>query len=307
MQEIDRIERDGALEEILHMAKETLVDVDKLYKRKLTRVKPQDVAYTPLVYRLVGEKIREQLAELKSYEDSLASRKDKKRHHQMRIAAKRLRYTMEIVRPVYRGRLDKSIAVVQRLQGILGDIHDCDVWSVKLKEFKSSEREQIVESYGNPRAFDELGKGFDYLSRKCKSRRRKLFDELVGLWKKLERKGRWGALLDIVDRKPGRNTKRKPAGKPSARNGRPRLCDSGRRCHSCKNRHTCEKLRGAIDSGLMPVSILSDNLPKTADNKAAAKKISANKKWSQKKRIQTKKSADAHRSRTGSEREHGER
>ena len=307
LQEIDLIERGGALEEILHMAKETLVDVDKLYRRKLKHLEPQDVAYTPLVFARVGEKMKEQLADLKSYEDSLASRKDKKRHHQMRIAAKRLRYTMEIVQPIYHGRLDKSLAIVRRLQGILGDIHDCDVWCVKLKEFKCSEREQITESYGNPAAFDELGKGFDYLRGQCKARRRKLFDELVEFWEKLEKKGRWDAFLDVINRKPRRKTKHKGEEQPGARNGQPQLCDSGRGCHLCKRRNTCKKLRNAVDSGLMPVSILGDNPPQNAEKNTTVKKMTANKPRPQKKRIKTKKSADSHRSRTGSEGDNGER
>ena len=204
LREIDRIERSGVLEEILHMTKETLVEVDKVYKGKIKRGRPHNVVYTSVVFDRVGGRIREELAELQSYEDSLDSYKDQKRHHQMRIAAKRLRYTMEIARPVYRGRLDKSISVVKNLQSILGDIHDCDVWYVKLDEFKSFQREQIDEAYGNTLAFDELKKGFNYLRGECKSRRSQRFEELVELWKSLRRKGRWDDLLKTLSNKPRR-------------------------------------------------------------------------------------------------------
>ncbi len=293
LREIDRIERSGVLEEILHLTKEMLVDVDKSYKGNLRRVKPQDVAYTPVVFRRVGKRIRAELAELKSYQDSLASPKNKKQHHQMRIAAKRLRYTMEIVRPVYRGRLDKSIAVVKRLQTVLGDIHDCDVWCVKLDEFKCFQREQIIDTYGNTLAFDELEKGLNLLRKQCKARRNKHFNTLVKLWKKLKRKGRWDDLLKTIDHKPSRKAKRKVKRKAA---GKSRLCNSGRRCHLCKRRNTCPKLRSAIDSGLMPVSVL-DKIPastaKTDTKKAATKKMATKKKQSQKKRIQPKRSADS--------------
>jgi CHAD domain-containing protein len=49
-------------------------------------------------------------------------------HHAMRIAAKKLRYTLEIYAPLYRRGFEKPIARVKRLQDLLGDIHDCDVW-----------------------------------------------------------------------------------------------------------------------------------------------------------------------------------
>ncbi|MDD5141857.1 CHAD domain-containing protein [Methanoregula sp.] len=49
-------------------------------------------------------------------------------HHAMRIAAKKLRYTMEVYGPVYQRGLKRSHAQVKYLQEILGDLHDCDVW-----------------------------------------------------------------------------------------------------------------------------------------------------------------------------------
>jgi CHAD domain-containing protein len=49
-------------------------------------------------------------------------------HHAMRIAAKKLRYTLEIYAPLFRRGFEKPIARVKRLQDLLGDIHDCDVW-----------------------------------------------------------------------------------------------------------------------------------------------------------------------------------
>ena len=61
--------------------------------------------------------------------------------HNMRISIKRLRYTMEIFRVVYQSskarskggmvtgskRFAEFLAIIVDLQGILGDIHDCDV------------------------------------------------------------------------------------------------------------------------------------------------------------------------------------
>jgi CHAD domain-containing protein len=52
--------------------------------------------------------------------------------HEMRIAAKRLRYTMEIFAPIYAdpasaGAFDTALKAVKQLQEWLGQIHDADV------------------------------------------------------------------------------------------------------------------------------------------------------------------------------------
>jgi len=46
----------------------------------------------------------------------------------MRIAAKRLRYTLEISNLPFERRLSANIEIMKRLQSLLGKVHDCDVW-----------------------------------------------------------------------------------------------------------------------------------------------------------------------------------
>jgi CHAD domain-containing protein len=50
------------------------------------------------------------------------------KHHEMRIKAKWLRYTMETFAPLYKGQLDDSIEALKNFQDVLGEMHDCDVW-----------------------------------------------------------------------------------------------------------------------------------------------------------------------------------
>jgi CHAD domain-containing protein len=47
--------------------------------------------------------------------------------HDMRIAAKRLRYVLEIVEPCFGGEGEAVRRLAKELQGVLGEIHDCDV------------------------------------------------------------------------------------------------------------------------------------------------------------------------------------
>ena len=56
-----------------------------------------------------------------------------RRLHKMRIAAKRLRYALELLECCRRDGAAKSLAgEVADLQGELGDLHDCDVWAEDL-------------------------------------------------------------------------------------------------------------------------------------------------------------------------------
>jgi hypothetical protein len=46
--------------------------------------------------------------------------------HDMRIAAKRLRYLLELSEPLFGADTKKAAKVVKSLQDLLGEIHDCD-------------------------------------------------------------------------------------------------------------------------------------------------------------------------------------
>jgi CHAD domain-containing protein len=46
--------------------------------------------------------------------------------HDMRIAAKRLRYILEAAQPVFGEPAARGVKTMKQLQDILGDIHDCD-------------------------------------------------------------------------------------------------------------------------------------------------------------------------------------
>ena len=56
--------------------------------------------------------------------------------HAMRIAAKRLRYTMEAFIPCFGNALAEKIDVVKLLQEQLGELHDSDVWLDKLEQYQ---------------------------------------------------------------------------------------------------------------------------------------------------------------------------
>ena len=98
-------------------------------------------------------------------------------HHQMRIAAKRLRYTLETFQPAYDGAFGKPIAKVRKLQDLLGDMHDCDVWI------------QHIQGLGDgpetPAFGEEARPGLQALLSDRRSRRRQRYRRFVEAWEAL--------------------------------------------------------------------------------------------------------------------------
>jgi CHAD domain-containing protein len=68
---------------------------------------------------------------------------DQKGLHKLRIAVKRLRYSLEAFAPVLDCDLEARAEQVAELQSLLGDVHDCDVWRDRLgKRLKKLEKKR---------------------------------------------------------------------------------------------------------------------------------------------------------------------
>ncbi len=146
------------------------------------------------VFKQTSEHIRNKLAEMISFQSCIENQDDKIAHHQMRIAAKRLRYTMEICQEPYEEKLDKAIAVVKKLQTLLGDIHDCDVWIDNIDHFIQEELQRTKEYFGNEKPYYFLNSGLEYLKQDRQQARKHLFEIFVRYWKLLNRRNFWQAL-----------------------------------------------------------------------------------------------------------------
>lgn len=72
--------------------------------------------------------ILDRLKELEKLSDGLFRPFDIDSLHEMRIAAKRLRYAVELFQQCWGHSLGTYAKRVARLQSTLGDVHDCDVW-----------------------------------------------------------------------------------------------------------------------------------------------------------------------------------
>jgi CHAD domain-containing protein len=60
--------------------------------------------------------------------------------HELRIACKRFRYTAEFFGPIYRGGLTVVTRPMVRMQDLLGEVHDMDVWSDRIGQWWARKR-----------------------------------------------------------------------------------------------------------------------------------------------------------------------
>jgi CHAD domain-containing protein len=151
------------------------------------------------IFQESNERIREQLNNLLSDQDSLTNPLDKDGHHRMRISAKRFRYTLEICNIAFDGKLKEIIKAVKKAQTYLGDIHDLDLWQEYLEKFTIEEKQKTVEYLGHTRSFASIQKGLNHLNVECVKQRDILFIEFVKYWNRISEEGLWNKLQSIIN------------------------------------------------------------------------------------------------------------
>jgi CHAD domain-containing protein len=79
------------------------------------------------------------LAELRERGVPAMVETDSAAQHDMRIAAKRLRYVLEVFEPCFGPPAAAARGLAKDVQGLLGDIHDCDVLLARAASIQSLE------------------------------------------------------------------------------------------------------------------------------------------------------------------------
>lgn len=96
---------------------------------------------------------RARVAELRALAEPALEPPASKAQHDMRIAAKRLRYLLEIVGSCFGVEARVAHDAARDLQGVLGDLHDCDVLLLRAAGIASLEaalrtrREQCFQRF----------------------------------------------------------------------------------------------------------------------------------------------------------------
>jgi len=139
--------------------------------------------------------VQVRLDELTSFMPKAADPKEVVALHDMRIAAKRLRYILEVTGSCFGPYASSAVKMVKDLQDLLGEIHDCDV---QLPEVAAFLEELVAEDVGSAgESIKDLAKapnrrayaGLVALQVHLRARRNALFEQFLELWRDYERKG----------------------------------------------------------------------------------------------------------------------
>jgi CHAD domain-containing protein len=118
--------------------------------------------------------------------------------HLMRIAAKRLRYTLEIFLPLYDGKMDQFLNIMKIIQQKLGLIHDCDVWIAFIPAFMESEKQRTMLYYGRTSAMNRLLPGFIFIQQNRQAERERIYADFMQDWQKWRTEEVWLKLRELI-------------------------------------------------------------------------------------------------------------
>ena len=159
--------------------------------------------------------VRVRLDELCSFMPAAAE--DPRALHDMRIAAKRLRYALEVTGSCFGPYAQTAIGHARAIQEVLGEIHDCDeqlpqVCALRDEVIAADSAVVGAEPPGLWRAPHRgAWAGLVALEVHLRGRRAALLEEFLALWRKLERKG-FRARLEYA-------LAERPAGEPAPSTG----------------------------------------------------------------------------------------
>lgn len=171
---------------------------------KATRARPNLSGVPPLAALRIGKR----LSTLLSYDPWVLHPEAVAEHHATRIAAKKLRYTMEIYGSVYRNSLRKPLARVKKIQEILGDIHDCDVWIDHITLILLRERTLLRSSKGIKRPDTVTLASLKLVLQDRDAERKRRYRQFVHYWQALTRAKLWDELTKNLD--AGRKVRYRP-------------------------------------------------------------------------------------------------
>ncbi len=162
---------------------------------RATRKKPSLYGIPPVAVLRIGKR----LSTLLSYEPWVFHPEAVAEHHATRIAAKKLRYTLEIYGSIYRNNLEKPLARVKKIQEILGDIHDCDVWIDQITTLLLRERSLLRSGKGTKRPDTATLSSLKILLRDRETERKRRYRQFVRYWQALARAKLWEKLRQTLD------------------------------------------------------------------------------------------------------------
>jgi len=144
------------------------------------------------------------LGELQAFDPAIRDPAEVEALHDMRIAAKRLRYILELTEPALGPVARTGAKEAKNLQGLLGDIHDCDEMlplvrghvkrlrhgdAAALRDAAGSRAKDLAPSAASSAPSLKLYRGLEALIVWTEARREVLYRRFLVEWDRLERGG----------------------------------------------------------------------------------------------------------------------
>ena len=175
--------------------------------------------------------VRVRLDEMRSFTTQATEPGATRAQHDMRIAAKRLRYMLEATEFCFGKPAQVARRRARDLQDVLGELHDCDVMLPRVKRHLAGLRKADAEAVrmwaGDASDLDpELAshaphrtsyRGLETLIVFLQARRGLLFDRFRAMWAEQQRAGTWDALDRAMTRRLDVARERRRAAKRAQR------------------------------------------------------------------------------------------
>ena len=104
------------------------------------------------------------------------------KHHETRIRAKWLRYSMECFEPLYPEEFSGEIEIIKNFQDILGEMHDCDVWIERIPKFINEMENENAMLSEREQSTAEDNQGLLEFLAFIKEKRKNQYNKFVSYW-----------------------------------------------------------------------------------------------------------------------------
>lgn len=197
---------------------ETHQTIEKMESKLVACEKKKDTIYlySPALYQLSFEVNSVQLDDLMAFDAIVGNAAEVEAHHAMRIAAKKLRYSLEAFASLYENELKDPLAVLRQIQDALGEIHDCDVWEIFLPKFISDEEKRTEKYFGSAKSMNRLIPGLQFFQQDRRQSRLDNFQSFTIQWQTLKDSGHWEMVRDLLRMPFNPNKAREAAAIPYA-------------------------------------------------------------------------------------------